>query len=386
MSQAEALQEEIHSLEEQLQDRSRLLAEKKQETGLATVDVAEAEKEASEAENELAAAQEEFRAAEQERNALLPQYERCQQNKDQYVKGLEYKKQITQAEQSLKEAEQSIKSLEVKLQEVSAAYKTERERKALLVGRVVAQLDDLRAVVEEKVMLTVPIDEQSGGPDVAFCYRSVSELNRRREISIAQCARHARELDAAINLKQQRAIEVRAESDREIAALKRQKDEQVKNAVLKFEEERAAIQSDVDRVRAANAEMQRELHQTKVVSDTRGTGAGAVGGADASAPRRQATAQLDSLTKRGQDLQVEKQALLKQLQATANEQQRLQGSLQQLQKQADAEAGKHKTALRGLEAQVHRDRTTAGALEKENVKLEEMCDVLAAAIQAHGAR
>ena len=273
----DALQEEIHALEEALQDKSRLLAEKKQETGLLTVDVAEAEKAAADAETELAHAQEEFRAAEQERTTLLPQYERCQQNKDQYVKGEEYKRQIAAAEISLKDAEAKIKALEAKLQAVSAVYKTERERKALLVGRVMAQLDELRGAVEEKVMLTVPSDETSDGPDVATSYRTLGVLARERETTIAQCARHARELDATLHLKQQRTTEVRAESDKEIAALKQRKDEQVKNIVLKFEEERQSIQADIDRVRTANADMQRELHNTKVFGDTRGTGAGAVG-------------------------------------------------------------------------------------------------------------
>jgi hypothetical protein len=376
----ESLQAEIQALEDAIHDRQRILQEKEKDVDVAGIDCDEAEAEAQEAERTLAMAQEEFREVENTRTGLLPRYERCQQNKEKHKQAEEYRKQISDAERELRVADERIKALERELQDVSAQYKTERERRALLVGRVGMQLDELRGAVEEKVLLTVPIDESAGAPSAMKNFRALCENSRERETSIAQCARHARELASIVQMKQQRAVELRVESDREIAALKAVKDEQIKCMVLKFESERSNIQQDIDNVCEVNQQQQQELHRTKLLSDSSAF-AGDIT-KDAPAVSRRDAASVAALNSKRRDIEQERQTLQTKLRKTAVERQQLIGVLKDLKKQIDVESDQHGHAIRNLDNQLQRDGNVAAALEKDNLRLEEMCDVLTASIKS----
>jgi chromosome segregation ATPase len=377
-SSIDALKDEIRNLEETISERSRILAEKRKEYDghVATFD--EAKEAASEAEQRLAHAQEEFRVAEQTRGTLLPLFERCQQNKDQHQKAEESKRDISRTEQAMREADKRIRELESRLQQVSSEYKDEREKRSLLADRVLTMLEELRSAVEEKVMLTLPIDESTATPHASVSFRAICELSREREVAIAQCARHAGEVAAVVKMKQQRVQELRVESDRDIAALKAVKDEQIKRMVLKFDEERRSIQQDIDAVDAANAELQRQLRQTRhtPAENAVPTIAGAAG-------RRESARNASAVTtKRTKELEQEHQRITNEIASVTAERQRLLQGMRELNNKIQKKEAEHQRALQNLDNQIHRDKNAAVQLERENQRLEETCDALISAIQA----
>lgn len=335
------LREEIQSLEERVQERSRVLQEKKKAHEGEVLALEEAKIKAADAEQHLANAQEEFRVAEQQRNSLLPQYERCQQNKDQHKKAEEFKREIQRTELSMREADGRIQELEAKLQKVSAEYKNEREKRSLLADRVISMLDELRTAVEEKVTLTLPIDESTVIPHASVSVRAIGESAREREMVIAQCARHAAEIAAVVKMKQQRVQELRVEADRDIASLRAVKDEQIKRMVLKFDEERRSIQEDIDAVEAVNVELRKQLRNTRHTASEKpsATMSGAIPRRDSARPASAAAA------KRTKELEAERSRLQEEVQTAASERQRLVAAMREMT-----------TRIQHKEAEHQRDR------------------------------
>lgn len=381
----DAIQDDIRGLEEQLAEKSRVLSEKKREYNGEVVNIEEARAAAAAAEQRLAIAQEDFRAAEHTKATLLPQFERCQQNKDQHAKAEEFKREIERIEKSMREADSKIKTLEARLQAVSSEYKNERERRSLLADRVASMVDDLRAVIEEKVMLTLPIDESTSVPHASVCVRAIAENAREREVAIAHCARHAAELAAVVQMKQQRVQELRVEADRDIAALKAVKDEQIKRLVLKFDEERRAIQQDIDTVIAANAEQQRQLRNTKLLAAEANTSVSlsadrAVGSSKRAGARGDVTVQV--LLKKTKDMEHERDELLAALRKTSAERSTCMNTLRETTAKLQLRDAEHQKSLQAYDNKIQRNNLHASHLERENQKLEEACDVLIATIQA----
>lgn len=372
------LTEAIRALNEHIEDRGKLLAEKKREHDVASIDHDEAAKAASEAEQSLAAAQEEYRIADQMRQKLIDPYQACQQNKDQHQKAEEYKKEISRTEADMREADGKIRELEAKLQKVSAEYKTEREKRSLLADRVITMLDELRTAVEEKVTLTLPIDESSVIPHASISFRAIGESAREREVSIAQCARHAAEVSAIVKMKQQRVQELRVEAERDIAALKAVKDEQIKRMVLKFDEERRCIQEDIDAVEAANADLQKQLRNTRhIAADGPSTSM-----AGAAVKRESARPTSSAAAKRTKELEQERSKLQSEINATALERQRLMAAMREMQTRIQEKEAEHQRVLHRYDAQIHRNKNTIAALEQENRKLADACETLVKSVQA----
>jgi chromosome segregation ATPase len=372
------LTEEVRALEETIVERSRVLEDKKKEHDADAADYEEAKKAADEAEQRLAVAQEQFRVADQTRTMLLPQYERCQQHRDQHKKAEEFKKEIAQTETSMRDADTKIKTLEERLQKVSAEYKAEREKRCLLADRVLTMLDELRLAVEEKVTLTLPIDESTVTPHARTSFKAICENAREREVAIAQCARHAAEISAVVRMKQQRVQELRVEAERDIATLKAVKDAQIKRMVLQFDEERRSIQDDIDAVENANAELQRQLRNTRH-SHADAANSSMAGGTSRRDSARPASA---SVAKRTKELEQERGQLQAQVQSAATERKQLVATMRALNARIQQKEADHQRAMQALEAQMHRDRNTALHYERENRRLEETCDAMITSIQA----
>ena len=378
-STAEKLQEEIHLLEDSIAEKRRVLDDKKRSLGVQETDFAEAERAAGEAEKRLAQAQEDFRAAEQTRQGLLPQYERCQLNKDQQAKAEALRKEIAEAEKGLRQADVTIRELEDQLQLVSAEYKSEREQRALLVSKFSQAIDDIRTSIEEKVASTVPIDQLHGQDYGSQLLRNLATLGRERETSLMQHARYVHELNAIVHLKKQRAMELRADSEREVSALKAAKDEEVRELLARFDDERASLQRDIFDLHEMNKRQQEELRRVKLLSDDHTPGLDTT---PTGQSRRQGASRADEvLQHKLADLDRERHELTKKIKATSTERTRLLNMNRELARVIEAESAKHQAHIRMMESKIQRERTKALELERENKRLEEACDVLAAAIR-----
>jgi chromosome segregation ATPase len=371
----EELREQIHSLEEQIRDRTRVYNEK---VGDQQITHEAAEAALQQAETTLAEAQDELRGVEQEKETIRPQYERCQQNKDQHAKAEAYRRDISTAEDELKEADTKIKHLESRLQIVSTTYKTERERRSLLVSRVSNLVEELGKAVEEKIALTFPIDEVEGGPRASVCLQRLSEMSRERELEIDRWTRHGQELSEIINLKKQRATELRLEGQRQMQLTVAAKDEEIKSMVLRFNEERHSLQQDIESIKEVNAEQLRTLHRPKVAATKDVTLS------DRSQPQRRDLAAPTSkvFVQRTTDLEKEKEVLVEKLRLTAAEKHKLIRATQDLRRQIDVEDKKFTAALRNLENQILNERHQITELEHDNEKLEEACESLKVAIRS----
>lgn len=379
MSTVEELRSEIQGLEEQIRDKERVLASKRKGIDDAALTAADVEAALAQAEAGLAAAQEELRAAEQEKASLVPQHERCLQNRDQHEKAEQYKKDIAVAEGELRDADAKIKSLERRLQAVSASYKTARERRLLMVNKVTSLVDELRTAVESKIALTLPIDEAEGAPNAIECLNGLAEVTRERELAIHQWQRCAKELDAVIEMKRARAEQLRRESESNIAAMKAAHDEEILALVQRYNEERESLQADIDRAKRENNENLEALRSTKLLS-AKSTQLGAPSPNNA---RAFATPAETLHHQKAKDLELEREQLLERIRATSLERQKLVKASKELKQQLAKEETKFATALANLENRIHNERTEAVAIDLENKKLEEACDILAVALRAN---
>lgn len=376
----DAVQAEIVRLEEAIKEKERVLVAKRKDFSDVKLSFSESEAAVAAAEKLLAAAQEEYFAAEMEKQSLFPQYERSQQNKDHHLRTEEYKKEISVAETQLREADRRIKELEAQLKDVSATYKNERERRMLMVTRVTSLVDELRAAVEHKIALTLPIDEDECSPSAQLCLNVLAELARERETTISHWTRHGRELQSVIEMKKERALELKLESERDIGLMRAAKDEEIRLAIVRFEEERAAIIRDIEELKEANEKQLQALRRTKMLSDKPSVIRSERG---STTPRRElATPAEKVLQERSADLEKEKQTLTDQIREATIERQRLLTATKELRRQIEAEETKHTSNIRNLENQIMNERNQIAGLEKENKKLKEMCDHLAATLRS----
>jgi hypothetical protein len=381
MEAVERLQDEIHQLENSIREKERVLISRRREFASEDATLNDSEVALAEAEKVLAAAQEEFRAAELEKQSLVPQYERCQQNKDHHLRAAEYKKDIANAELQLRDADKKIRELEGQLKEVSATYKNERERRMLMLTRVTALVDDLRSSVEHKIALTLPIDDDDKCPSAQYCLSVLSELTRERDSAISHWSRYGRELAALVEMKKDRALELKLESEKDIGLMRAAKDEQIRTAIQKFDQERAAIIKDIEEMKQLNERQLQALRTPKMVSDKPGTIKGDAIGAT-QARKDFATPMSKLMHERSADLEREKQSLQDQIRDATAERQRLLTATKDLRRQLEAEDGKHTSIIRNIENQILNERNQIAALEKDNKRLKESCDHLAATLRS----
>lgn len=379
--EAEALQEEIHRIEEAIRDKERILVSRRREFGDVGISLKDSEAALAEAEKLLNQAQEEFRAAELEKQSVQPQYERCQQNKDHHLRAEDYKKGIASSELQLREADRRIRELEGKLKEVSATYKNERERRMLMITRVTALVDDLRSAVEHKIALTLPIDEDERMPTAQLCLSVLGELAREREMAVAHWQRYSKELATIVDLKRERALELKLESEKDIALMRAAKDEEIRQAVHRFEIERDALIREIDDMRQLNEKQLQALRTKKVVSDK--PGMFRQESTAVTTPRREmATPTEKVLQDRSADLDREKKTLVDQIREATTERQRLLTATKELRKQLELEEAKHASVVRNLENQLLNEKNQIANIEKENKKLKDSCDHLAATLRS----
>lgn len=382
----EKVRQEIRELEAIIAEKRVVLESTEEGRRHAAMSLDEAQQQLREAEEELAAADAELKAAEDEHAALLPQYERCQQNKTLYTAAEELRAEIEKTTAEVRVADATIKTLEAKLQDVSAEYKNERERRGNSYLRIVTQLDELRAAVEEKVALTLPIDDVDDAPNAKECLRGLAEITREREATIGQLKRFANELTAVVEMKRQRSLELSAESERHIAFLKAAKDEEIKGVIAKFQEERAVLQRDIDEVKRINEEQLRALRESKLQyeSNTTPTFDSTVSNTTSHHRSREvhATPSEQMLMAKNRDLEEEKKVLLDSVKKASAERSALIKATRDLRSMIAQEEAKYSGLLRNTENRIQTERNAVGTLQKENRKLEEACDALAAAAHA----
>lgn len=381
MDAVEKLREDIHQLETSIREKERILISRRREFASDDASLNDSEVALAEAERVLAAAQEEFRAAELEKQSLIPQYERCQQNKDHHLRAGEYKKDIANAELQLRDADKKIRELEAQLKDVSATYKNERERRMLMLTRVTALIDDLRTSVEHKIALTLPIDDDDKAPSASYCLSVLSELTRERETAISHWSRYGRELSALVEMKKDRALELKLESEKDIGLMRAAKDEQIRSAIQKFEQERSAIIKDIEEMKQLNERQLQALRTPKMVSDKPGTIKSDTFGAT-QARKEFATPTSKLMHARSSDLEREKESLQDQIREATAERQRLLTATKDLRRQLEMEDTKHTSVIRNIENQILNEKNQIAVLEKDNKRLKESCDHLAATLRS----
>lgn len=380
MTTVEAVQRDIAALEKSIRDKEAALAEKRKALGGSQLTFAESERQLADVEARLQQATDELKAAEAEKQNLTPQYERCMAAKDHHLQTAEYKKEISAAESELREADGRIKELEARLKEVSATYKTERERRMLMLTRVRTLVDDLRSAVEHKISLTQPatVDGEEL-PDARATLQALTELARERELAILSWTRQSRELSAVVDMKRARTLELKLEAEQSLGQMRAQKDQEIREAVERQAAERNALLREIEELKALNEEQLNALKKGKPKYY-----ASSKSDSQQHTPRRgesQISTTEKLLQDRNADLDKEKETLNEQLRETATERQRLLVATKTLRKQLEAEETRHTLGLRNIENQIQNERNHVAQLEKENKKLKEACDALAATLR-----
>lgn len=376
----ESLREDIRRIEESIREKERILLSRRRELNETGATLGESEAALKDAEQRLSAAQDEYRAVEAEKQALLPQYERCQQNKDHHTKAETYKRDIAASEVQLREADKRIKELEARLKDVSATYKNERERRMLMITRVTALVDDLRLAIERKLALTTPID--ADGPSAQLSLNALNELTRERETAVRHWSRYSKELAVLVEMKKERALELKLDSEKDIAVMRAAKDEEIRQAVQRFEAEREALVAEIEDMRSLNEKQLLALRTKKIVSDKPvSMKAPTIGGGGT--PRRESATPTERvLQDRSVDLEREKLKLVEQIREATVERQRLVLATKELRLQIEKEEQKHTSSVRNLENQILNEKHQITAIEKENKRLKDACDQLAASLRS----
>ncbi len=88
------------------------------------------------------------------------------------------------------------------------------------------------------------------------------------------------------------------------------------------------------------------------------------------------------LQERSGDLEREKQSLQDQIREATAERQRLLTATKDLRRQLEVEDVKHTSIIRNVENQILNERNQIVSLEKENKRLKESCDHLAATLRS----
>jgi hypothetical protein len=258
----------------------------------------------------------------------------------------------------------------------------------LMITRVTTLVEELRSAVEHKIALTLPIDEAEGAPDARACLQMLTELTRERETAISSWSRQGREIAAIVEMKRQRAIELKLESERNIALLRASKDGEVKLMVDKFEAERNAIVKDIEAMKQTNERQLQALRKTKLMSDKPSMITAEKRNPTGVAPtltpgkRELATATEKVLSDKQSDLGREKDLLVESIRCLTGERQRLVTATRDLRAQIQEEEQRFAATIGQLENQIQTEKNKAAAVEKENKKLRDSCATLAATLRS----
>eukprot|EP00759_Apiculatamorpha_spiralis_P031829 PhF_6_TR33592/c0_g1_i1/m.49040 len=352
---APTAEEDLRKKEQEVAEKETLLATRRKQCESLAKELEGLRDQIKAAEVVYNTAASELQDLEKERSSLQPKYELALSNREQRAKADKYRQQIEEGEAKLKEYDTTAAQLDQQLQEVSARYKTERDRRTEFDRKLKTMVGELRQTLVNKVSLTTGGDIEI---DPFETLLSLSELTKEREREIHNHARHVRELDAIIEMKRRRADELEAEAARQLLSARDAKDNQIKQLIAKFQSERDTLMCDIEQVRRVNQ------HQLEML---RGSTLG-----DSGAPSR-AEANLEIKAK---ELAETKKLLQKKCQDVAKDKSELMKKLKQLKDRTKKEEEKFEAALKELDGQIHNERQSAVALERENVKLEEIVESL----------
>lgn len=368
--------DQISALLEAISEKEKILAAKKEAAASLSADYESALEDAEKIDELLASAQEEWYACEREKADVVAQFNACQQNKIQHAQAEEIRKEITDAEMELKQADDRISELEKELQVVSESYKNERERRMLMLSKVRSMVNGLYESIARKISATMQEDVVE---DAEGCLRIITEISREREAECRQWEKYCREAGAIVQLKENRAAELRLESEKSIAMLEDVKQQEMKRMVQRCENERSALQNDIDELKEVH---RRQLEQLRTAKLSSGKG-GKIARSDADTPTVRSSVAVEKfLVSKLNDHQKERENLEKELRFVTSERQKAVLATRHLQQEIENDTAKHNKAVQSLENQIHNERQEIHSLEKDNQHLRDLCDSLGATLRS----
>eukprot|EP01063_Lacrimia_lanifica_P026253 TRINITY_DN350_c1_g1_i1.p1 TRINITY_DN350_c1_g1~~TRINITY_DN350_c1_g1_i1.p1 ORF type:complete len:410 (+),score=208.63 TRINITY_DN350_c1_g1_i1:46-1275(+) len=164
--------------------------------------------------------------------------------------------EIAAVERAHEEQEGRLRSLDDELKKEMRRHTQLKEDKKAFCVSIVSLLGDLEQIVDH--CMKHAVDESVPTPYPAL--QNIQELTKEREDEISNNERHLREICQIILMKQKREEELQTESDEKIRQAVEQKDDDIRKMVEHCQRERQDVMDRVSRLRNENMEQAQALH------------------------------------------------------------------------------------------------------------------------------
>ena len=327
---------------------------------------------------------------------IQPAYERCLQNKEVKDRAIASRKQIDDMEKRLAEDHVELQHLSQVLDRESKLYEESITRTNRFLEQVKQHVRGLHTAVRDKIATSVSCPAAKTVQEVAHLSDVCSDIVEQREVDSVNVARYRREADASVQLKSAMLDSLQSSTAAQLSERKKLKDEFIKDAVYRMQDERNSLQADIEEVRKVNdeqatnllkghhmdaidaeafqrQEMARKAAQRRAITSSRQTKL--IEGPPAICPEE------EQIRTKNAELEKEIQHAAAALSLEMRNKTELSKSHRAMLEKVKRDAERFASTLQELEAQVVAQVQATKSLERENGRLVDKVDHLTAALQ-----
>ena len=201
---------------------------------------------------------------EKKRGEAEPEMEKLRENEDMRVTGAKLTEDIEANEDALVAEEERAAEVEAECKATTALYAEENRRSAAFISEVQQQINALHEAFSRKIELTSAIDAE--GYEAFDHLQDVSVAVMARGKQLSTLSKVLREQHCLIDINAARKESVNGDFEAQNGALLRQKDEQIRDAVFRFQDERARLHHDIEDMQRINKEQAIALKSGEVLT------------------------------------------------------------------------------------------------------------------------
>lgn len=271
---------------------------------------------------------------------------------------------IMEEEDTRKRLERSIAKITRTMNAISEEDASVRKR--LVVVRLVSMLDELQALVREK-MNAVGADgeDDSQAQDL---FKAIQELSREREWALMMQNKKNKEVSEGIALKQQRIAELEKETQESGDVQQRNTDYELFSVAERIQLERRNTLDEIERIRETNDRLNDIIHETRYVASS-----GAV--------NRDTVMSENAALGGSANPEDESKALREKIASAHAERRRLQIKNAVLKAEMNEDVEKYTAKMMQIQKEIGIYQEESSCVEAENQELKAICDALALNLQ-----
>lgn len=358
------LRKELQALECSLQERERLLEQRRSTVRSLNTEISELHDSLSTSEVSRHSSQREYRTAARNKQ-IFENEERCFRCPSSSHTREELISQLMEEEDKQKMAQEEVRGLSTR---INAMRETEPDpQKRLTVVRLLTMLEGLRASLAAKVNSSH--EEEDDEEHAQELLKVIQELSRERERAFSQITKKEREMIGTIQLKKKRIEDLKREADRNVGALRQSNDYELLGIVERIQCERQDLMNDIERIQETNS------HLSRIIRDVKLSAGGAT-------KDRGNALSADDTMGTSQNPDEEMKELREKIAAASAEKKRLLDQTNAIATRIDSDAEKHHVRMAQLKKELLHYQEECSCIEKEIKALKDVCDSLAVTLQS----